>query len=151
MSKKLLIILLIILLMMALTLNSFGCWNYREVESLAIVSGMAVDKAENRKDFLITIETVQIQGGKETPIKSLRIESTGKTVFDAVRHAIKISAKRLYWPHSEVVIISQEVAREGIISVVDWVNRSSELRLTLNILVSKEKTAKESDYRYSLL
>lgn len=56
---------------------------------------------------------------------------------------INISAKRLYWSHCKVLIISQDVAKDGIIPIIDFVIRDAEPRLTLKTLVSKEKTAKE--------
>ena len=45
-------ILILILLLLPLT----GCWNYRELEDLAIVSALGIDISDN--DFDISVEAV---------------------------------------------------------------------------------------------
>src|SRR4051812_9098565 len=95
-----------------------GCWNYREIESLAIVSGVAIDKGNTEGNYHVTFELVSFKGGgRETKIESKRIEAEGNTLFDAGRNAIKISAKKLFWSHAGVAIISQDIARESIIEI----------------------------------
>lgn len=131
--------LLLILIIPLLT----GCWNYREIDKLAIAGGMAIDKGENN-NYLVTIEIIDLEAsGGEVDIKSKRIQMEGETIFDAVRNIIKVSAKKLYWIHTKVIIISKYIAEDGVIQILDWLNRDAEPRLTLNILVSKEETAKE--------
>lgn len=118
-----------------------GCWNYREVEKLAIVSGMAFDK--NGDNYSVTTEIVEVSGGRESKIKTSLITSEGVTIFDALRKSIKKAGKRLYFSHAEIIILSREVAEEGILPVLDWVSRDAEPRYMLHFLISKEKTAKD--------
>lgn len=141
MNKRLFfLVLIIIMILFFLT----GCWNYRELDRLAIVSGVAVDKSEKGDKFLLTTEVIDVKpGATEVKISSIRIDSEGDTIFDAMRNMIKISGKKLYWSHAKIIILSQDVAKESIIPIVDWISRDQEPRLTLYILVSKEKTAKE--------
>lgn len=121
-----------------------GCWNYREIERLAIVSGVAIDKTPKGDKFLLTAEIVDVQGSlTEGNVKARRIQSEGDTIFDATRNAILISAKKLYWSHAKAIIISQDVAKEGIRSIIDWVSRDPEPRINMSIFVSREKTAWE--------
>lgn len=134
----------LILLILGNSIPLSGCWNYREINKLAVVSGAAIDKSSDGKQYLMTAEIIDLRGGaKETKIQSKRIEMEGKTLFDAARNIIKVSGKKLYWGHADVFVISEDVAREGILPVIDYIMRSTERRLTINILVSKEKTAKE--------
>lgn len=118
-----------------------GCWNYKETEKMAIVAGFAIDKKDD--NYLINTEIIVIKRGKESNIETKLITSEGATIFDAVRQNIKTVGKKLYWTHAEIVVVSKEIAEEGIVPVVDWIARDAEPRLTLHILVSKEKTAKE--------
>ncbi|WML44757.1 Ger(x)C family spore germination protein [Neobacillus sp. PS3-40] len=138
MKKFLLLTIVLILNLSILT----GCWNYREVEKLAIVAGVAIDKGKNNQ-FRVTVEIIQISGGKDTKITSKLVTIEGKTIFDAVRNAISLSGKKLYWSHTKVVVISKDIAKNGILRVVDWYNRDSETRSDVNLLISKEKTARE--------
>ncbi len=117
-----------------------GCWNYREIESVSIVAGAAIDKEND--EYRITLETIDIQAGKEANLKSEIFEAKGKTVFDAIRNVIQISGRRLYWAHSKIVIISQEIAEEDIWKPLDFFLRDGEPRINTNVIISKEKTAK---------
>ena len=121
-----------------------GCWNYREVDRIAIVSGLAVDQSPKGDKFLLTAEIVDVQGSlTEGNVKARRIQAEGDTIFDAVRNMILISAKRLYWSHAKAIIVSQDVAKEGIVSIIDWISRDIEPRTDMGIFVSREKTAWE--------
>ena len=124
------------------SMGATGCWNYREVDKLAIVAGVAVDKGE-RNNFKLTFELVQISGGRESKITSQILSMEGRTMFDAVRNAISITGKRLYWSHAKAIVISREIAEEGIIRVIDWYTRDSETRADVYLLVSQGATAKE--------
>jgi len=121
-----------------------GCWNYTEVDRIAIVSGLAVDKNPKGDKFLLTAEIVDMQGSlTEGNVKARRTQSEGDTFFDAIRNMILISAKKLYWSHAKAIIVSQDVAKEGIIPIIDWISRDIEPRTDMGIFVSREKTAWE--------
>lgn len=119
-----------------------GCWNYREVDELAIVSGIAVDKGYD-DEITMTLEIVGFTNEKETRISSEVVTLKGKTIFDAARNGISVLGKKVYWSHLKVVIISEQVAREGVIKVVDWFNRDAETRSDANILICKGCLAKD--------
>lgn len=120
-----------------------GCWNYREIDKLSIAAGVAIDKTQDGK-IKITTEVVDLhEGGRDVKIKSKKLESYGDTLFDAIRNTIKITAARLYWGHTEIVIFSQDVAKEGIADIIDFLARDAEPRQSMDLLISKEKTAEE--------
>lgn len=120
-----------------------GCWNYREIENLAIVTGMAIDKGKNSK-YHITMEIASTESqGKNSTMNSKIVEEEGETIFDTLRNIIKVAGKRLYFSHIKVVILSQDVARENTEEVLDWFNRDAESMSTISLVVSSEKTAKE--------
>lgn len=126
-----------------IVVSSSGCWDYREINKLSVVTGIAVDRGDNSK-YKMTFEIVDTQeGGIEKKIKSKLIESEGETLFDAVRNALKVSSPKLYFGHANVVILSEQVAKEGVIDIIDFLNRDAEPRLNIDLIVSKEKTANE--------
>ncbi len=118
-----------------------GCWNYREAEEMAIVSGIAVDKEKDQ--LLVTFEIVEIKTGNEGNVQTQLISSEGKTMLEAVRKTIKTTGKKLYFSHAKILVVSKEIAEEGIIRIIDLINRDAETRFTTNFLISREKTAKE--------
>ena len=139
--KKRVFILIAIFIINSILLS--GCSNYRELDKLTLIAGLTIDKNEQGK-YLVTVETVDLnEGGRDTKIKSKLIDSYGDTVVDAVRNLLNIVSPKPYWGQLQLVIISQEVAKEGIVKILDTLVRYTEVRLNIDIIVSKGKTAKE--------
>lgn len=131
----------ILILTSALLLG--GCWNYREIDMMRVVAGLAIDKSETGDQYLFTVETVDIKGGGESDRISNTITAAGETLFDAKKNMDSISGKNLYAAHARVAILSQDVAKEGAVKVIDWLARNVELREDIEVMVSQESTAKE--------
>lgn len=120
-----------------------GCWNYREVEKLAIVAGVAIDK-DGEDKVLVTTEIVSVQQEKgRSTLKPVYIQAVGITFFDAARAMISLQGKRIYWSHAKVIIISEEIAKEGISKVLDFINRDAEVREDMWVLLSRGGSARE--------
>jgi spore germination protein KC len=121
-----------------------GCWDYEEIESLAIVSGIAIDKDEITSKYIVTAEiiTTQMQGVSSI-ISSELFVSEGESVFSAVRNMIQKTGMKLFWSDAKVIIVSKQLAMEGVIPVIDWLNRSSDVRPDMWFLISKGETASE--------
>ena len=139
--KKIRIPLLLLIILISGIVTT-GCWNYREVDKLAIVAGVAIDKGI-KNQFQMTVEIIQVSAGRDTNITSKTITMEGKTIFDAARNVISVSGKRLYWSHAKVIILSKEIASEGVSKAVEWYNRDSETRQDVHILISEGASAKE--------
>lgn len=132
---------IMILIIFSLSLLTTGCWNYVGLNDMTVISGIAIDKIDD--DYKLSFEIYNLQ---ETttgePIKSEIIETTGKTIFDAVRNAKKKISNKLYFSDAKVIIISQDIAKEdGINNVLDWFFRDPEIRETIGLVISQEETA----------
>lgn len=135
-------ILILILLISCIFLT--GCWSYREIDSIYIVAGIGIDKIPDTNQYNITAELINVVENKvEKNFESVLLETKGDTIFEAATKMVRISAKRLYWAHATSVIISEEVAREGIMPFLDLIARNEEGRLSTNIFISKEESAKK--------
>jgi len=139
--KKIRITLLVGIILITATITT-GCWNYREIDKLSIVAGVAIDKGINNQ-YQMTVELIQISAGKDTKMTSKTITMEGKTMFDVARNIISLSGKRLYWSHAKVIILSKEIASEGVSKTIDWYTRDSETREDTYILISEGASAKE--------
>lgn len=105
---------------------------------------MAIDQAENKKGYNLTLEIVDVTKSRKENIETAIIESTGSTLLEAIREAKKRTSNRLYFADIAIIIISEQIAREeDVTGFVDWYLRDTEHRETLSFVVSKEKTAKE--------
>lgn len=134
----------ILLLVFTAMVSISGCWDYREVDDMSIVAGVAIDRNETDGKYLLTVELVDIKSGRqETEAGFKMLSLAGDTLFDTVRNMISMTGKKLFWGHAKVIILSEEIAREGIVKVLDWFGRDTGTRADLYLFVSKEKTARE--------
>jgi len=128
--------------LLALTLLSLaGCWNRREMETLGFVIGAAFDWVEAESEYEVTVQIVQAaalspNGGGAGPAFTT-IQSRGKTVFDAVRHANSITSRKIWWGHMQVLLIGEAAARRGIAEVLNWISRDGETRLLYWVLLTR--------------
>ena len=101
----------------------------------------------NSEQFNITAELVNIKetGSRQEDqtFESALLEIEGSSIFDTIRKIIRISSKRPYLAHATIIIVSEEVAREGVISLLDLITANEEPRLDISVLVSKGISANE--------
>lgn len=131
-------VLLIIISFFCLT----GCYNYRELNDLAITSAIGINKDGDNYELLIQVINTQKQGSdgsssSEQP-KFVVYKTKGKTMQEAFRNIILESPKRLYVNHTSLLIISEEIAKEGLNDVVDIFARDTEFRKQFMVVISKK-------------
>lgn len=133
--KRLFLLALIPLLLLT------GCWDYTELNMQNYVLGMSVDYIDDR--FWVCIETVRITGEPESLSASdgVIIETSGLTVFDAVRDAIMSAGKKLYWGHAELLIMSEEVAGDHLLAVTDVLARAQDVYSNISLAVASNGCA----------
>jgi spore germination protein KC len=121
-----------------------GCWNYKEIDSMNIVAGFAIDRGYEGYKYHLTIDIADTsRAGKDKPVQTDLVESEGDTIMDAIRNTMKRTGMKLYFPNCQIAIISRDVAQDSILPVLDFLMRDAEPRLTMELLISEEKTAKE--------
>ncbi len=129
-----------LLLILSIILLTTGCWNRKELNQLAIVAAVGVDKGDDQK-IQLTIQIIKPgtlkEGGSGTEKPVWIIKSSGNTVFEAVRNFVAKSGRKLFWPHTMVIVIGDKIAKEGILPVIDWFLRDPEMRLRTFVLVTQ--------------
>jgi len=133
---------LLIFIITIFSVISSGCWNYREIDQLGIGTGMAVDRDPISNDYIVSVELINISSDTgKLPMYSEIYTSKSKTMFDAIRNVIEITGKRIFWGHAKILIISEDIAKEGLIPVIDWSLRDSEIRNDIDLLIAKGSSA----------
>ncbi|MDD2470069.1 MAG: Ger(x)C family spore germination protein [Bacilli bacterium] len=138
----------ILLVIVIILLN--GCWNYKELESLAIVGAIGIDLGDD--DFVISVEVINPKtvaskgdGGSssinETP--SVVYEATGKTIREALNNVVLEAPYKLYLGHMHLLVISEDIAKKGIYDIMDFFVRDTESRKIFPITVVKNAKASE--------
>lgn len=138
------------LLLLTLILFLPACWDKKEVDQLGIVSAIGVEPAkEGRLRVIVQEINTSTQGGaggggggggkKGGDSKPyVNYSGEGTTLFNAFREISLQSPHRLFYAHSQVIIISETLARErGIKEIMDIFERNPEIRLTNYLLVGR--------------
>ena len=116
-----------------------GCYNYREINELAIVSGVSIRKVDNE----IELTTEVINPKKEQDASSgeepefIIYSSRAKSVQEAIRKMMKESPRKMYGAHIEILVIDEGIAREYLMDILDSFARNPEIRSEFKVLVGK--------------
>jgi len=136
-------IILIKLIVLSIIICS-GCWDYRGLNEQTIVAGIAVDVGEEAYGFKLTFEIVDTIGGAENgQFGSVILKTTGNTFAEAVHDVRAKLHNAVYLGVTDVVIVSQKVAEQGIAPLVEYFMRDGNARNSLRILVAGTETAGE--------
>ncbi len=142
MIKRLLVICLVFFMILVLA----GCWDSREVEELGIISGIAIEAAENNRVRVVfqyintSVQSGQGSGGSQAALqKPYRNQVTeGDTFYDALKQLPNETIARRFFAHSEILIISEQFARErGITEISDYMDRDPQFRGNAFLLVGR--------------
>lgn len=134
----------VIFLSTVLMVTCSGCWSYHEIESLSVVTGIALDTGQNGYKYHMTFEILNLSDSeKQSSAKSLILETDGDTLFQAVRSALKQNNHKLYFSNCKIIIVSSALAQQGLKHILDLFLRDGEARITMQLFISKEKTAGE--------
>lgn len=152
MRNRKFVILIIICILVALSLS--GCWNRRELKTFSILMGMGIDKVEEVGKIQLTAQIIKAgelksESGSDAEAY-LTVQSTGDTVFDAARNFTKENNRKIYLPHSQVLIFGEGIATEGVQKYIDFFVRDHEPRLRENVLVAKGKAEEILDVKSEL-
>jgi spore germination protein KC len=141
---------ILLVIIIAILIGTPGCYDRSEIDTLALVAGVGIDRAKDKDKVKVTAQII-----KPTQIKAQGaqgeggnkpywvVTTTGYTIFDAIRKFPEQTGRKLFWAHNMVVVFGEEIAREGIDNYLDFFNRDPELRKRSWVLVSKSAEARE--------
>jgi spore germination protein KC len=124
-----------------------GCWDRNELTEIGMVAAIAVDKDSKTGGYEVTSQFLRpaaestLTPSPERPY--LLVSTTGNTIFEAKRKSNQTTDRHGFFAHNKVVIISEEVAREGIMPVLDSMIRGKEVRGHVWLCIARGVKAKE--------
>ena len=127
-------------LFLLMTIPLTGCGNYRELNDLAITTGIAFDFKDNQYivSYMIANSDKAETDSKSSETKITVYEGTGNTISSAYMNLNSKNPKIPYISHLEVVIISESLAKQGILEALDFLMRNPESRKEFYIVLSKD-------------
>lgn len=141
MKLKKIVAILIILPIIFLT----GCWNSREINTLAITICTGIDKTEN--GYLVTQQVLNPKAiasqkaSYEAPV--IQYTGEGEDIFEIYRRMTTECPRKIYNSHLRMVVFGEGIAKEGIQDILDLYARDHEFRTDFNFVVAKGTTAVE--------
>src|SRR6478735_6522350 len=139
-----------LLLMMTITILLTSCWSKKELTDLAIVAALGVDKTKDGR-YHITLQIINpgnVAGGMQgggggTQSPPITIYSaSGDNVVEASRRASGRISRRLYYAHTNLVVVGEKLAKEeGINTLVDAFDRDPEFRNTSTLVIANHSSA----------
>lgn len=132
-----------VLLILSLFLT--GCWDRRELNELGIALALGIDKVED--EYQVTAQVVvpsEISAKASTgrsPV--ILFQASGETVYEALRKITKSSPRKIYPGHLRMLVIGEDLAKEGIGESLEFLSRDWELRSDFYVVIAKDLTAEE--------
>lgn len=123
-----------------------GCYNYREVNNLAITSAIGIDKEGDEYITTAQVVTTKKSTGNVNAsenIPSIVYTSKGNTIQEALRKTVLESPKRLYASHLEILVIGDALAKEGIEEILEFFFRDPEIRMQFLVVIAKNASAED--------
>ena len=127
----------IITLILLFTLT--GCYNYRELNDLAIVSGISIAKVKD--GYELTVEVVNTK--KETDASNARetdfviYKNTSDSLQEGFRRLINEAPKKMYGAQIDLLILDESLAKEELKNIMDFLARDPEVRSEFYVIVGK--------------
>jgi spore germination protein KC len=136
----------VILLIISLALLT-GCWDRTELKELGIVLGVAIDKDPQTEEYILTSQmlrpsSLDVQSSSSAPPFE-KVVTTGKTIYEAIRKANLEFDRKGFFAHNKVILIHEDVAKEGMLSVLDSFKRGKQVRGFVYICIAKGSQARK--------
>lgn len=136
--------LLIFALILTILITFLSAYDVRGVEDLSYVIALGIDKSDSKDEpYSLTIQTAKPDSSESggTKIKT-DIQTVDCNSFNLGLSMLNLeNEKTLNLSHCTAIIISEDLAKDGIENIINTITNNIEIRPTCNILISKEKTS----------
>lgn len=120
-----------------------GCWNYTELNEIAITTGLAIDKLDDKYIITALISNAKSSEGssKEGDSQITTVDGVGRTITEAFQNIELKIPKLLYLRHIGVMVIGDTLAKDGIKDILDYLVRDPNSPNRFNLILSKNTQA----------
>lgn len=132
----------LILLLLAVFPALSGCWDAQEIDSLFMVTGIALDTGEDPEQLNIAVQVAQLrqeksksEEGGSSENESILLTTASDTVLAGLTEINQNSNHTLMLHHNQVILFGMELAGQGIQQHIDLFLRDQECRLEVTLAV----------------
>lgn len=129
-----------------------GC-NYRELNEMAIISAMSVQKVEEGYEVVAQVmnPSANKADSSSNMLEFLTYTQTAATLQEAFRDIVLESPWQLYGSHVQILLINESLAKDGMEDIFDFFFRHPEIRKEFYVLVEKDNTNQDLEILTSLV
>lgn len=140
----------LVLIMVCISFLLTGCWDSHELDRMASVMALGLDRIQGSKIILLTVQIASPEGkggskssgGQGGGEAYTVMNSEGKSLGEALGNLGAQSTRRIFLSHCKLIVLGKGLAETGIGEIVDDIKRARESRRT-NWIITTDKTAKE--------
>ncbi|MCY9665774.1 Ger(x)C family spore germination protein [Paenibacillus alginolyticus] len=127
--------------------NLTGCWDRKELNELGIVTAIGIDKTKNQYELSIQLlnpgEIANKSKGGGNRASVTLYQENAETLFKALRKMSMIAPRTLYLSHLQMVVIGEEMAKDGIGDALDVLYRGYQTRPDFYLTIVKGSKARD--------
>lgn len=115
-----------------------GCYDYKEINTLAILSATSIDYQDG--EYMVVAQEINPQAPDKTAVIQAPFflyTGAGNSLQEAYREITTKSSKFLYSHHLQLLLISENVAKEKLDKILDFYLRNPAIRTEFNVLLYK--------------
>lgn len=120
-----------------------GCWDRKELNDLGIEMGFGLDILEDGK-YKASGQLLVLSGQGPPSQGETRFfveTGIGKNILDAISRIQAKMSRKVFLGQRKVIVVGEELARHGLLPVLDEYSRNPDVRLRTTLAVVKGDTA----------
>lgn len=135
--KKIIIIVLLSFLLC-------GCYDYKEINELAICSGLGIEKRDDIFHVYLQVINTNSFDAKSSKNESpfILYDGTGKTIYEAIKNISTKVPKKIFTHHLKIIIIDKSLFNE-MENIINFLMNDLEINLNLSIATTMDYSPKE--------
>ncbi|MEN6316475.1 MAG: Ger(x)C family spore germination protein [Clostridiaceae bacterium] len=143
MNKQRLKLVAAVMLLPVLMMLLSGCWDNHELDTLFIVTGIALDKANDPEQLDISLQIGKTKSNVSNSDKSnpqqdptIQLKTTAYTMMEGLMEFNRDSSRTLLLQHNQVLLLGSALAEQGIKDHIDLFLRDHEARMEVLVMIT---------------
>lgn len=130
-----------------------GCYDYRELNELAITTAVSIDYKDNNFNVVAEVinPTKQQDATSANSSPFVIYKNTSPSLQEAFRNIVLESPRQLYNAQIEIIIITEDVINNKLDELLEFFSREPEIRTEIKIIVAKTDESMEAISLQTLL
>lgn len=126
---------------LAVCLGLTGCWDIVEVNQLAIINMIGIDRNPDTGNLIVYYQAInptgiisQQRSDGKAPVYTFRLEKSSPAAFEEA--AAGIMPRKLFPDHFQAIVVSRRLAEEGLLDIFNYNENKNNRRSNVDMFVA---------------